>query len=72
MDSASSRAYVVASYLLGLRGDALLAALPPAVRQETGPLITALTSAERETRARSLAYGLRELVTELAHRAVRV
>jgi hypothetical protein len=70
MDPASSRAYVVASYLLGLRGDALLAALPPTVRQANTQLVTALSSAERDTRARWLAGGLRDLVNELEQRAV--
>jgi hypothetical protein len=70
MDPASSRAYVVASYLLGLRGDALLAALPPTVCQANTQLVTALSSAERDTRARWLAGGLRDLVNELEQRAV--
>jgi hypothetical protein len=70
MQTPTSRGYVTASYLLGLRGDELSAALPEAVRPHTTQLLAALTSSDRELRARGLASGLRELVSELEARQV--
>ena len=70
MESSTSRGYLTASYLLGLRGDQLVLALPEAVLHDTAALVSALTSSERELRARGLAGGLRELVSELEQRQV--
>jgi hypothetical protein len=75
MDAAGARGFVTASYLLGLRGQELRAAVPEALQGDscgrtTAQWVAALTTSQRDVRARWLASGLRELVDELDARSV--
>lgn len=72
MDPSTARGFAVTSYLLGARGDELLAALPDEVTRQAQPLVQALCSTDRNLRARWLASGLRDLGVELEARSPRL